>query len=490
VTSDAGDVPAGIPAPGEVLSEKYQVERVLGMGGMGVVLAARHVALGQRVAIKLLRPEIAKLPEAAERFLREARASTSLKSQHVAHVLDVGALASGAPYMVLEYLEGRDLHDLARSGTPLPIASTVEYVLQAAEALAEAHGAGIVHRDLKPANLFLTSGSDGSALVKVLDFGISKATLPGERGLTQTDAVLGSPGYMAPEQIRSTKHVDQRADIWGLGVCLHELVTGRPPFDGESVAAVSVQIAMEPAPLLHTLRPDAPEGLSRVVERCLEKDPSKRYANMGELAGALLPFAPRGSEPAVERIRRIVRGSVAFDETINASAAALAQTISAGASAASAGTNGAWEASKPTAPRRRALTLGLAGAVAAVAALAGVYGLGQRSAATPTAATATRDEPPKAAASPVVEAPSVAAKAPPSEPAASPAASANAASPTPHDAPSPAAAKASARVRKPLPAPARPSCAKGQTLSNGHCCPAGLVWQKNACDRPLAVTLP
>jgi eukaryotic-like serine/threonine-protein kinase len=483
VTFDAADVPKGIPAPGEVLSDKYEVERILGMGGMGVVLAARHLALGQRVAIKLLRPEIAKLPEAAQRFLREARASTNLKSQHVAHVLDVGSLPNGAPYMVLEYLEGRDLHDLARSGAPLPIASAVDYVLQAAEALAEAHSAGIVHRDLKPANLFLTSGSDGSALVKVLDFGISKATLPGERGITQTDAVLGSPGYMAPEQIRSTKHVDQRADVWGLGVCLHELVTGRPPFDGESVAAVSVQIAMEPAALVHTLRADAPEALSRVVERCLAKDPSQRFANMGELASALLPFAPSGSERAVERIRRIVRGSVAFAETMNASAAELSATVAAG-------TGGTWEQAKAPPPRRRAVTFGLAGALVALSALGGVYSLGKRSGETPPAG-ASNDAPEQAAVPPAAETAAAKPPAAPAEPAAAaaPAAPSAPVSATPEVAAS-VVAQAGPRVRKSSTAPARPACAKGQTLSNGHCCPAGMVWQKNGCDRPLAVTLP
>jgi eukaryotic-like serine/threonine-protein kinase len=479
VTLDAADVPAGVPAPGEVLSEKYQVERVLGMGGMGVVLAAKHVALGQRVAIKLLRPEIAKLPEAAERFLREARASTNLKSQHVAHVLDVGSLPTGAPYMVLEYLEGRDLHDLARSGAPLPVASAVDYLLQAAEALAEAHTAGIVHRDLKPANLFLTSGSDGSALVKVLDFGISKATLPGERGITQTDAVLGSPGYMAPEQIRSAKHVDQRADIWGLGVCLHELLTGLPPFDGESVAAVSVQIVMEPAPLVHTLRPDVPEALSRVVERCLEKEPSKRFPNMAELASALLPFAPKGSEPAVERIRRIVRGSVAFAETITASAAELSATVAAG-------TNGTWERSQAAPPGRRAVTFGIVGALVAVAALGAVYGLGQRSAEPPPVAATVQSDSPQLAPPPVAEQAPVVPKTSAEPVAAAPPASATTAPPA---AASVTPAKDAPRARKSA-APARPACAKGQTLSNGHCCPAGMVWQKNACDRPLAVSLP
>jgi eukaryotic-like serine/threonine-protein kinase len=473
------DATEGIPVPGDVLSGKYQIERVIGMGGMGVVLAARHITLGQRVAIKMLRPEIAKLPEAAERFLREARASTNLRSEHVARVVDVGTRDNGAPYMVMDYLEGKDLHELANGPSPLDIASAVAYILQAAEALAEAHSVGIVHRDLKPANLFLTSSADGSPLVKVLDFGISKATLPGERGITATDAVLGSPGYMSPEQIRSAKHVDQRADIWGIGVSLYELLTGQPPFDGASVAAVSVQIVLETPKLAHQLRPDVPPALSQVVQRCLEKEPAKRYQNMAELAAALLPFGPKDSASAVERIRRIARGSVPFAATIAASDPDLQSQISAG-------TNGTWESPKPGAQRKRALAIGVGGLLLAGAVLASVFALGRRSADRSAGAEVEQRRSPATAASEstqVAQPESAAAATAPGEPAALPVQA--------PVAPSSSVASVAARpANKAGPSVQRGACPKGQTLSNGHCCPNGLVWQKGGCDRPLAVSLP
>jgi serine/threonine-protein kinase len=475
VTVQGEDSPPGVPAAGQLLSGKYEIERVLGKGGMGIVLAARHVTLGQRVAVKMLLPDVAKLPEAAERFLREARASTNLRSEHVARVVDVGTQDNGAPYMVMEYLEGKDLHQLASTQSLLPIAASVDYVLQAAEALAEAHTLGIVHRDLKPANLFLTTHADGSPLVKVLDFGISKAALPGERGITSTDAVLGSPGYMSPEQIRSAKHVDQRADIWGIGVSLYELLTGMPPFDGASVAAVSVQIVLETPRLAHELRADVPEALSLVVHRCLEKDPAKRYQNIAELAAALSPFAASGSAAAVERIKRIARGSVPFAASVAASDPDLLAR-------ASASTNGTWESPQPGAQRKRLVMLGSAGALVVAAVLASVFALGQRSAERGAGDETSR------AASGALSSPEASVRSAPE-----PVATATASSVTP---PAPSATPSSeavpaGRPRSATPrAPQRPACPKGQSLSSGHCCPNGLVWQKSGCDRPLAVSLP
>jgi serine/threonine-protein kinase len=308
-------------------------------------------------------------------------------------------------------------------------------------------------------------------LVKVLDFGISKATQPGERGITSTDAVLGSPGYMSPEQIRSAKHVDQRADIWGIGVSLYELLTGQPPFDGASVAAVSVQIVLETPKLAHELRPDVPEGLSLVVQRCLEKEPAKRYANMAELAAALLPFAPSGAAASVERIRRIARGSVPFAATVAASDPDLKSQISAG-------TNGTWESPGPGAQRKRALVLGLGAILVVGALLASVFALGRRSGdhALPESATS----PTKISAAPATQS----SAAPLSEP--TPAVALPSAAPSS----STAAAASSARRSSPARAPQRAVCPKGQSLSSGHCCPSGLVWQKGGCDRPLAVSLP
>jgi serine/threonine-protein kinase len=297
----------GLPPAGSLLAEKYLVERVLGSGGMAVVLAARHVHLDQRVAIKLLLSHYAKDQAIVSRFLREGQAAARIKSEHVVRVHDVGVLPEG-PYMVLELLEGMDLGERVAAGK-IPIQTAVDYVLQAGEAIAEAHSLGIVHRDLKPSNLFLARGSDGTDCVKVLDFGISKVTPTGpESGmrLTATGGLLGTPAYMAPEQMRGLREIDARADIWGLGSVLYELCAGGPPFLGESMAQLAAAIFTDPAPRLRNLRPDAPAALDAVIERCLQKRPEDRYANMLEMAHALAPLGTRAAQASVERIARIL----------------------------------------------------------------------------------------------------------------------------------------------------------------------------------------
>lgn len=310
-----------VPAIGETLDGRYTIERLLGAGGMGLVFAARHRGLGQKVAIKLLVPELSRDPEAVERFLREARASTLLRSERVVRVIDVGSGKNGAPFMVMEYLEGEDLQESLRRGGPLAVPAAVGYVIQAAEALAEAHSLGIIHRDLKPANLFLTVGPDGSPLVKVLDFGISKVSVPGRRGLTRTHAIMGSLGYMAPEQLRSTKHVDQRADVWGLGVVLYELLAGQRAFEGEHLADVSVKIILDSPTPIEEIRDDVSPELAKVIDKCLAKKPATRYQNMGELAEALAPFAPPEALVLVERIRRLARATGPLSPSARPSAA-------------------------------------------------------------------------------------------------------------------------------------------------------------------------
>jgi serine/threonine-protein kinase len=231
---------------GEVLAGKYRVERVLGVGGMGVVVAALHIGLDERVAIKFLLPEALGNPEAVARFAREARAAVKIKSLHVARVSDVGVLETGAPYMVMEFLQGQDLSQRVRDHGPLSIQEAVDFILQACEAIAEAHALGMVHRDLKPANLFLTRMADGSPCVKVLDFGISKVTSPSSSGqdfgMTKTQAVMGSPLYMSPEQMASSRDVDGRTDIWALGTILYELLTGRVPFLGDTMPQLCAMI--------------------------------------------------------------------------------------------------------------------------------------------------------------------------------------------------------------------------------------------------------
>jgi serine/threonine-protein kinase len=292
---------------GDVLAGKYRVERVIGKGGMGMVVAAMHLQLDKRVALKFLLPEVASNPTLVARFGREARAASKIESEHVAKVLDVGALENGAPFIVMEYLEGGDLSQLVKSNGALPGQDAIDYVLQACEALAEAHVAGIVHRDLKPANLFLTRRADGSSCVKVLDFGISKVALAGgEQGMTQTSAMMGSPNYMSPEQLRSARDVDARADIWALGVIMTELLTGEVAFKADTVPELYVSILSSPPIPLRSRRPEAPPGMEAIILRCLEKEPARRFANVAELAVALAEFAPPQARLSIDRICRVL----------------------------------------------------------------------------------------------------------------------------------------------------------------------------------------
>jgi serine/threonine protein kinase len=273
--------------PGDVIAGKYVVERLLGRGGMGVVFVARQDRLDRRVAIKFLLPEAMSNPSAVARFERESRAAAALLSDHVTRVHDVGHLESGEPYMVMELLLGEDLAGMLRRRGRLPVPEVIDIVVQACDAIAEAHSIGVVHRDLKPANIFLVRRPNGIPIVKVLDFGISKA--PGTTGasLTGSASLMGSPLYMSPEQVREARTVDGRADIWALGVTLYELLTGRPPFPAQAIGEICAQIlTLEPDPPRH-LRHDLPPALDAIVMSCLRKDASERVATAGELAAQL-----------------------------------------------------------------------------------------------------------------------------------------------------------------------------------------------------------
>jgi len=296
---------------GEIVAGRYRIDKWLAAGGMGVVFSATHIHLGERVAIKFLALEHASREDYRVRFLREAQAAARVRSEHVARVSDVGALESGAPYMVMELLEGHDLSGFADRTERVDVATAVDYVLQAGEAIAEAHALGIVHRDLKPSNLFLSTRPDGSACVKVLDFGISKIAPPSHQveaaQLTKSNGILGSPLYMSPEQMASARSVDLRTDIWALGSIVFELLVGAPPFKADTLPELCAAILTHPAPSLRALRSEVPPGLADVIGRCLEKDARVRYANMGDLASALLPFAPPRAWLSVERIQRLTR---------------------------------------------------------------------------------------------------------------------------------------------------------------------------------------
>lgn len=298
--------------PGDIVAGKYRVDRQIGAGGMGVVLAATHLDLLETRALKFLSEAALEDAESVERFLREARAASRLKSEHVARVFDVGRLPTGMPFMVMEYLEGADLGAMLKSSARLSVPVAVNYVLQAMEGLAEAHAAGIVHRDLKPANLFLTFRPDGTECVKVLDFGISKIKSGNAEDIdvTKTHAVLGSPHYMSPEQMESSRDVDARSDVWSLGILLYQLMTGELPFKGRTMTEVVAVVFSKPPVPPSKIVEDIPAALEKAILRCLQHDVNARPQNVGELAKEIEPFAPPGNAQVVERIMRLLQTPV------------------------------------------------------------------------------------------------------------------------------------------------------------------------------------
>ena len=286
-----------------MIADKYRLERVLGLGGMGVVYAARHELLHHDVALKLLLPEVAKDKEAVARFLNEGRATARLQSSHVVRVIDVG-LAGTAPFMVMELLAGEDLAQMLEKRGKLQITETVDFLIEAMEGLSHAHAAGIIHRDLKPSNLFLALGDEDVRTLKVVDFGISKTMGSAGANITTTAAVLGSPAYMAPEQLRSSKRVDARADLWSLGVIAYELLTGRLPFDGETVGEIFANILEKPPSPPRSVRQEIPGKLEEAILRCLEKSVEARFHNVAELAGAISRFGTGRCDALVTAIEK------------------------------------------------------------------------------------------------------------------------------------------------------------------------------------------
>jgi serine/threonine-protein kinase len=293
-----------------LLAGKYRIENVIGEGAMGIVLAAQHELLEVPVAVKLLSPELVHHQGVVDRFLREARAVARLKSEHVARVMDVGKLESGQPFIVMELLEGEDLEHRLERGSQ-PIDEAVDCILQALEALAHAHAKGIVHRDLKPANLYADALPDGREIIKVLDFGIAKLTdialrNDGKRSgaLTGEHAALGSPSYMAPEQVRDARRIDERVDVWAIGTILYELLSARPAFDGQSVGEIFGAVLHSTPTPLRVLRPEVPVALEAAVSRCLAREPDARFQNVAELARAIEPFGSGAFSEHVDRIEK------------------------------------------------------------------------------------------------------------------------------------------------------------------------------------------
>ncbi|MEP7123050.1 MAG: serine/threonine-protein kinase [Byssovorax sp.] len=433
-------------AEGDVLAGKYRIERVLGQGGMGVVVAAMHQQLNQRVAIKLLLEGAT--AEVVERFQREARAAVRLKCQHVARVIDVGELPNGAPYMVMEYLEGNDLSQIVRASGALSVHEAVLYLLHACEAIGEAHSIGIIHRDLKPANLFLTRAADGTSTVKVLDFGISKtAEAEGAEGegmsLTKTTAVLGSPLYMSPEQMKSARSADARSDIWSLGAIVYELLTGGVPFNAMTFTELVLMVNMEAPRSIATIRNDVPPGLEAAVLKCLEKKPDNRFANVAELAFAVAPYGPPQAQASADRVARTL-------EAVGLASTGPRSLRATGAEPATAGSITALSSSAaaPIEPQGRGRLVPIVGAIAAiVVGAAAAFALMTRHPEAPAAADPGRPV--------AVDTATVAAVVPSAAIVVAPAVTPSAAAPPPAATPTATASAVAARPVAPgkLPAP-------------------------------------
>ncbi|MEO6419622.1 MAG: serine/threonine-protein kinase [Polyangiaceae bacterium] len=455
-------IPAGVPRPGDMLLGKYQVERVLGRGGMGIVFAAKHLELDEQVAIKVLLPAAAASKDLVGRFLREGRAAVKIRSEHVARIRDVGKLENGAPFIAMEYLDGKDLSTILREQGRLSVQVAVDYVLQACEALAEAHALGIIHRDLKPANLFLIRRADGSTCIKVIDFGISKTTAePAEMSLTRTNSIIGSPLYMSPEQMRSSRTVDARSDIWSLGIILHELLTGTTPHDADSMPELYAHVLTKPAPPLRRARPDAPAALEAAILCSLQADCELRFLNIADFVTAIAEFGSTDARASADRIRKVIQLSPlsAITGTSNAVSAVMPLPSSPGF----AGTGSSWaghlHGGKES--RRTLVAVGIGAVVLLVLVASAIFLSGSHPPPTPTAAVVS--PPPSAlASSPASSVSSAPAVLPPpasAEPVAVPVASVKHVYTTP-------SARPPIGPKKPPPAPKAPASATPPTISD------------------------
>ena len=368
-------VPRGFgPPPGTILFDKYRVESLLGLGGTGVVVKATELDTDEHVAIKLLRDDVHVDAETELRLLREAGAAVRLRSVHAAKIRDVGS-HEGQPFMVMELLEGMDLGRLLTANQRLDREFAVELVLQACDALAEAHGIGIIHRDIKPSNLFVTWLADGKTCTKVLDFGISKSPQAAEMIITQRASVLGTPAYMSPEQMRSATAVDPRTDVWSLGTVLYEMVEGRAAFQAASYPEMCIMVSTEdPPPMVHM-----PE-LQDIVRRCLAKEPSARYGTVAELANALVPFArdPMAARSRVPRMYRLVGKQAPFVTDQHAAVMPEMEPVPIVRAGAIAPTSSArLVVSTPPQPRgQRTMTIAIVVIVTLAVGLAIVFGTG------------------------------------------------------------------------------------------------------------------
>ncbi|HEX4513159.1 MAG TPA: serine/threonine-protein kinase [Polyangiaceae bacterium] len=421
---------------GTILLGKYRVERLIGQGGMAAVYLAHHELLQQDVAIKVLLPEVAIRPDMAARFVNEARAAVRLRDEHIAMVMDVGRLEDESAYIVLEYLEGHDLEETLESDGPLPWQHVVDYVLQALEAVAQAHSLGIVHRDLKPANLFLAKRHNGGTIVKVLDFGISKiSNASNDMSVTSTKTMLGSPAFMSPEQLRSAKKVDLRTDIWAVGVIIYHLLTGAFPYEAESVGELFAAVLEQEPRAIRATRADVPVELEAAYRRCLSRNVDERFQSVADLAAALEPIASADAKMSIARIRKTLSVVASTSTTPmrakTPSLAEVAPTLAVGTSTTAS--RASWSESVSTPKKSGGVPRGaLIGGGVAVLAFIGVVGFvvsqrgsapasattSQTAAATVTAASVTTTAPVASTAAAATTAPEATTTTPPAQTAA------------------------------------------------------------------------
>jgi len=435
---------------GHILAGKYRVERVLGEGGFGVVVEAEHLVLGGRVAIKVLKREAAAQEHVVARFLREARSAARIQSEHVVRVLDVGSAPGEPPYIVMEHLRGNDLAKVVGTRGALPVTTAVDYALQTCIALAAAHALGIVHRDIKPSNLFVTSRPDGTPCIKVLDFGIAKAMPTAEDGpsLTRTQDVVGTPLYMAPEQMRSARVVDARTDVWALGATLYELLAGTPAFAGATLSDIYAAVLTDtPAPL----GPSVPPALATVIARCLAKKPEQRFADITALAASLAPFgsgrvAPLASPGALTGAP-MDASSLPLGGSLPDTLLAMHHTVALG-TIANARSRRSW---------RTALVAGVGLALVIASVVIVPRARAVAAPATPPAPTVQANLDP----APAPPEPAAAVDALPTHTPATPAAKTTARAMRPRKAGAPAAAEVPAAREEPAPAPPPPAASSG-----------------------------
>jgi serine/threonine-protein kinase len=267
----------------------YEIVRLLGRGAFGAVYEALRMPLKKRTALKVLHREYVRHREVVDRFVREAEIVAQLDHPHIVDVFDVG-VAEGAPFLAMEFLDGESLSSLLEREGPLQVTQVVDLMLPVLSAVAVVHDKGIVHRDLKPDNLFIARLALGGVQPKLLDFGIAKVR-DAEKALTRTNAVMGTPFYMSPEQVLESKHIDAQADQWSLAVILFECLSGKKPFDGDSLIALLNAITSKPIPTIRTQRADIPEAFEAIILRAMEREPAARWPSMRAFGAALVPYA-------------------------------------------------------------------------------------------------------------------------------------------------------------------------------------------------------